>query len=55
MNLIAADFETQAKMLRCVTTPLVVSEKVSRLIEAAGMKSLADDPPEIEDEIINPG
>lgn len=51
MNLIAADFETQAKMLHCVTTPYVVTEKVSRLIEAAGMKSLADDPPEPEDEI----
>ncbi|WP_047301324.1 hypothetical protein [Pseudomonas fluorescens] len=50
-NLIAADFETQAKMLRCVTTPYVVNEKVSRLIEAAGRKSLADDPPEPEDEI----
>lgn len=51
MNLIAADFETQAKMLRCVTTPYVVTEKVSRLIEAAGRKSLADDPPEAGDEI----
>ena len=50
-NLIAADFETQTKMLHCVTTPYVVTEKVSRLIEAAGMKSLADDPPEPEDEI----
>jgi len=51
MNLIAADFETQAKMLRCVTTPYVVTEKVSQLIEAAGRKSLAADPPEPEDEI----
>lgn len=50
-NLIAADFETQAKMLRCVTTPFVVSEKVSRIIQAAGMKSLAEDPPEPDDEI----
>ncbi|WP_236169746.1 hypothetical protein [Pseudomonas atacamensis] len=54
MNLIAADFDTQAQMLKCVTTPFVVTEKVSRLIEAAGMKSLADDPPEPEDEIIEP-
>ncbi|WP_085631502.1 hypothetical protein [Pseudomonas sp. R16(2017)] len=54
MNLIAADFETQAKMLRCVTTPFVVTEKVSRMIKAAGMKSLADDPPEPEDEILEP-
>lgn len=51
INLMAADYETQAKMLRCVTTPFVVSEKVSQLIRAAGMKSLADDPPEPDDEI----
>ncbi|AXJ04850.1 hypothetical protein CFN16_12195 [Pseudomonas fluorescens] len=50
-NLITADFETQAQMLKCVTTPFVVTEKVSRLIEAAGRKSLADDPPEPDDEI----
>ncbi|WP_447759275.1 hypothetical protein [Pseudomonas moraviensis] len=54
MNLIAADFETQTKMLKCVTTPFVVTEKVSRLIEAAGMKSLGDDPPEPDDEVIDP-
>lgn len=51
MYLIAADFDTQAEMLRCVTTPFIVTEKVSRLIEAAGRKSLADDPPEPDDEI----
>ncbi|WP_431078444.1 hypothetical protein [Pseudomonas siliginis] len=55
MNLIAADFETQAQMLKCVTTPFVVTEKVSRIIQAAGMKSLADDPPEPEDEIVRTG
>ncbi|RON85042.1 hypothetical protein [Pseudomonas fluorescens] len=55
MNLIAADFETQAQMLRCVTTPFVVTEKVSRIIQAAGMKSLADDPPEPDDEIVRNG
>jgi hypothetical protein len=54
MNLIAADFETQSQMLKCVTTPFVVTEKVSRLIEAAGMKSLADDPPEPDDEVEKP-
>jgi len=54
MNLIAADFDTQAAMLRCVTTPFVVTEKVSQLIEAAGMKSLADDPPELDDELVLP-
>ncbi|MFJ3121079.1 hypothetical protein ACIPI6_31635 [Pseudomonas protegens] len=50
-NLIAADFETQVMMLKCVTTPFVVTEKVSRIIQAAGMKSLSDDPPEPDDEI----
>ncbi|WP_426783093.1 hypothetical protein [Pseudomonas atacamensis] len=54
MNLIAADFETQAKMLNCVTTPVVVTEKVSRLIQAAGMKSLANDPPEPDDQVHKP-
>lgn len=54
INLIGADFETQAQMLRCVTTPFVVSEKVSCIIRAAGLKSLADDPPEPDDEIERP-
>ena len=53
-NLIDADFETQATMLRCVTTPFVVTEEVSRIIRAAGMKSLADDPPEPEDQVFEP-
>ena len=53
-NVIAADFETAAQMLKCVTTPFVVTEKVSRIIQAAGMKSLADDPPEPEDEVNEP-
>lgn len=53
-NVIAADFETAAKMLVCVTTPVVVSEKVSDAIRAAGLKSLADDPPEPDDEITTP-
>lgn len=54
INLIGADFEAQATMLRCVTTPIVVSEKVSRLLRAAGMTSLAEDPPEPDDEIERP-
>ena len=54
INLIAADFDTQAKMLACVTTPFVITEKVSQLIRAAGLKSLADDPPEPDDEIETP-
>jgi len=53
-NVITADFETAAQMLRCVTTPFVVTEKVSHIIRAAGMKSLADDPPEPDDEIERP-
>ncbi|WLH32611.1 hypothetical protein [Pseudomonas canadensis] len=53
-NVIAADFETAAQMLKCVTTPFVVTEKVSQIIRAAGMKSLADDPPEPGDEITRP-
>lgn len=53
-NVIAADFKTAAQMLKCVTTPFVVSEKVSQLIRAAGLKSLADDPPEPEDLVISP-
>lgn len=53
-NVIAADFETAAQMLKCVTTPFAVTEKVSRLIREAGLKSLAYDPPEPEDEIEMP-
>ncbi|MGO4800577.1 hypothetical protein ACEN2T_14960 [Pseudomonas sp. W22_MBD1_FP4] len=53
-NVIAADFETAAQMLRCVTTPFVVTEKVSQIIRAAGLKSLADDPHDTYDEIKRP-
>lgn len=53
-NVIAADFETAAQMLKCVTTPFVVTEKVSQIIRAAGLKSLTDDPPEPDDEIESP-
>jgi hypothetical protein len=48
INLIAADFETQAKMLRCVMTSFVATEKISLLIFEAGMRSLDDNPPEHE-------
>lgn len=51
-NVIAADFEAASQMLKCVTTPFVVTEKVSQIIRAAGLKSLADDPPEPGDEIL---
>jgi len=50
-NVITAEFETAAQMLKCVTTPFVVTEKLSRPSRAAGMKSLQDDPPEPDDEI----
>ncbi|WLH05418.1 hypothetical protein [Pseudomonas lurida] len=53
-NVIAADFETAAKMLKCVTTPFLVTEKVSQMIRAAGLKSLAEDPPDPDDEIETP-
>lgn len=51
MNLIAADFDTQAKMLKCVTTPFPVSEKVSRAFQGASMVELARDS---GDEVIIP-
>jgi len=54
LNVIAADFETAAQMLKCVTTPFVVTEKVSKIIRAAGLNSLAEDPPEPGDEIEKP-
>ncbi|MCE6977283.1 hypothetical protein EI534_07690 [Pseudomonas frederiksbergensis] len=51
---ITADLDTAARMLRCVTTPIIVSEKVSRLLRSAGLKHLADDPGEPEDEVVEP-
>lgn len=51
MNLVAADFETQANMLRSVTTPYEPSEKVSRAFYEKSMAEIAGDP---GDEIINP-
>ncbi len=53
-NVIAADFETAAQMLKCFMPPFVVTEKVSQIIRAAGLKSLAEDPPEPDDEIERP-
>lgn len=52
-NLINADFETQAWMLRNVTTPYVLSEKVLRHLRAAGLRHLAKHPGEPEDEIVD--
>jgi len=51
MNLITADFETQAEMLKCVTTPFVVTEKVSLAFYERSMADISADP---GDEIISP-
>lgn len=51
-NLIGADFETQAWMLRCVTTPYEPSEKVSRAFYDQSLLMTQQDP---GDEIISPG
>ena len=53
-NLIGADFETQAWMLRNVTTPYAPSEQMLRQLRAAGLQHLAKHPGEPEDEIIDP-
>ncbi|NWB63818.1 MULTISPECIES: hypothetical protein [unclassified Pseudomonas] len=50
-NVIAADFETAAQMLKCVTTPFVVTEKVSRAFYESSRSELAAD---LGDEIIQP-
>lgn len=44
LNLIAADFETQAQMLKCATTSYEPSEKVSRAFYAQSMSEFANDP-----------
>jgi hypothetical protein len=51
-SLIAADFETQAWMLRNVTTPFEPSEKVSRAFYDQSMLMIQQDP---EDEVFKPG
>jgi hypothetical protein len=50
-NLIGADFETQAWMLRNVTTPYEPSEKVSRAFYKQSVAELARDP---GDDIVEP-
>ncbi|EUB84927.1 hypothetical protein [Pseudomonas sp. GM30] len=54
-NVIAADFETAAQMLRCVTTPFVVDEKVSQKFRNESLRILQDAQGEPEDEIVEPG
>jgi len=51
-NLIGADYETQARMLRNVTTPYEIPEKVSRAFYEKSIAEIAADP---GDEIIKPG
>jgi hypothetical protein len=51
INLIGADFEGQARMLRCVTTPYEPSEKVLQVFEAASLAELKRDP---GDEVLSP-
>lgn len=50
-NLIGADFETQAWMLRNVTTPYEITEKVSRAFYEKSMAEIAADP---GDEVLPP-
>jgi hypothetical protein len=51
INLIAADFKTQVRMLRCVTTPYEPSEEVSRAFHDQSMLMIQQDP---GDELISP-
>ncbi len=51
INLIAADFETQTAMLRCVTTPYEISKKVSRALYNKSIAELNADP---GDEVMQP-
>ena len=50
-NVIAADFDTAAQMLKCVTTPFVVTEEVSRDFRNQSLVEISKDP---GDEIIEP-
>ena len=50
-NVIAADFETAAQILKCVTTPFVITEKVSRAFHDQSVLIMREDP---EDQIVIP-
>lgn len=50
-NVIAADFETAAWMLRCVATPYEIPEKVSHSFHEQSMAELRRDP---GDEVLQP-
>ncbi|QAY93688.1 hypothetical protein [Pseudomonas sp. ACM7] len=43
-NVIAADFDTAARMLRCVTTPYEISEKVSHNFHNQSLLEINKDP-----------
>lgn len=51
INLIGADFETQAQMLKCVTTPFVITEEASREFHNQSLLEISKDP---GDQIIEP-
>jgi hypothetical protein len=51
-NVIAADFETAARMLRCVATPYEPSTRVSRAFYDQSMLMIQKDP---GDEVLSPG
>jgi hypothetical protein len=53
-NVIAADFDTAAQMLRCVTTPYEPSEKVSQEFRKESLRTLRDSHGEPEDSIVEP-
>jgi len=53
-NVIAADFATAAVMLRSVTTPFVIVEKVSQDFRNESLRILHGSPGEPDDEIICP-
>jgi chemotaxis methyl-accepting protein methylase len=53
-NVIAADFDTAARMLRCVMTPFVITEEVSREFRNESLRELCKMPGEPQDEIIEP-
>jgi hypothetical protein len=53
-NVIAADFDVAAQMLRCVTTPFVITEEVSREFRNESLRELRKTPGEPEDEFFEP-
>lgn len=50
-NVIAADFDTAAQMLQCVTTPFVISEEVSLEFNTQSLSELKHNP---GDEVLAP-